>query len=39
MRYHIEILKDLEDYFKNDKEASAELENKVRASATGGELI
>jgi hypothetical protein len=39
MRYHLEIIKDLEDYFKLDKDASTGLENEVRASATGGELI
>jgi hypothetical protein len=39
MRHHLEILKDLETYFSTDKLIAAELENEIRASATGGELI
>jgi hypothetical protein len=41
MRYHLEILKDLEDYFRNNDLSieSAELEYQVRGSATGGELL
>lgn len=41
MRYHLDILKDLENYFRNKKltDESAELEYQIRGSATSGELL